>query len=93
MRRLVRFRIRWNHLIEKESLRFKEVESLLSERLWGSMHRIVTHNRSYEKFNDFRTAVLTFLRVEVPENWHLYCDSVTDNFRIINPADFRVLKA
>lgn len=63
------------------------------ERLWGLMHRNVTHNRSYGKFNDFCTAVLTFLRVEVPKNWHLYCDSVTDNFRIINPADFRVLKA
>ena len=62
-------------------------------RLWGLMHKNVTRNRSYGRFNDFCTAVLTFLRVEVPNNWHLYCDSVTDNFRIINPADFRVLKA
>jgi len=37
--------------------------------------------------------VLGFLRDEVPKNWQTYCDSVTDNFRIINPADFRVLKA
>jgi hypothetical protein len=29
----------------------------------------------------------------VPRNWRVYCDSVSDNFRIINPADFRVLKA
>jgi hypothetical protein len=29
----------------------------------------------------------------VPKNWRVYCDSVTDNFRVINPADFRVLKA
>jgi transposase len=63
------------------------------ERLWGLMHKKITHNRSYAKFNDFCTAVLTFLRDEVPKNWHLYCDSVTDNFRIINPADFRVLKS
>ena len=63
------------------------------ERLWGLMHKNVTHNQSYAKFNDFCNAVLNFLRVEVPKNWHLYCDSVTDNFRIINPADFRVLKA
>ena len=34
-----------------------------------------------------------FLRVEVPKNWAVFCDSVTDNFRVINPADFRVLKA
>jgi hypothetical protein len=29
----------------------------------------------------------------VPKNWAIFCDSVTDNFRVINPADFRVLKA
>jgi len=27
----------------------------------------------------------------VPRNWDTYCDRVTDNFRIINPKDFRVL--
>jgi len=27
----------------------------------------------------------------VPRNWHVYCDEVTDNFRVIDPADFRVL--
>jgi hypothetical protein len=32
-------------------------------------------------------------REEVPKNWAILCDSVTDNFRVINPADFRVLKA
>ena len=37
--------------------------------------------------------VLHFLRQEVPKNWAAFCDSVTDNFRVINPADFRVLKA
>lgn len=63
------------------------------ERLWGLMHKNVTHNRCYAKFNDFCNAVLGFLRDEVPKNWRIYCDSVTDNFRIINPADFRVLKA
>lgn len=63
------------------------------ERLWGLMHKNVTHNRCYPKFNDFCDAVLGFLRDNVPKNWRTYCDSVTDNFRIINPADFRVLKA
>ena len=33
----------------------------------------------------------TFLREKVPRNWHVYCDQVTDNFRVIDPADFRVL--
>jgi len=26
-------------------------------------------------------------------NWAVFCDSVTDNFRVINPADFRIIKA
>jgi hypothetical protein len=38
-------------------------------------------------------SVLGFLRDDVPKNWKTYCDTVTDNFRIIDPADFRVLKA
>ena len=63
------------------------------ERLWGLMHKNVTHNRCYAKYNDFCNAVLGFLRDEVPKNWPTYCDTVSDNFRIINPADFRVLKA
>ncbi|MGI8567735.1 MAG: transposase [Methylocella sp.] len=37
------------------------------ERLWGAMHKNVTHNRSYTKFNDFCNAVLNFLRVDVPK--------------------------
>ena len=63
------------------------------ERLWGLMHKNVTHNRCYATYNDFCRSVLHFLREEVPKNWAVFCDSVTDNFRIINPADFRVLKA
>ena len=61
------------------------------ERLWGLMHKHITHNRCYEKFADFSDAFLTFLREEVPRNWHLYCDAVSDNFRIISPKDFRIL--
>src|SRR5215471_15369934 len=63
------------------------------ERLWGLMHQHVTHNRCYTTYNDFCRSVLNFLRKEVPKNWAIFCDSVTDNFRVINPADFRVLKA
>jgi transposase len=61
------------------------------ERLWGLMHKNITHNKCYAKFNDFCDAMLTFLRDEVPKNWQKYCDSVTDNFRIISSKDFRVL--
>jgi hypothetical protein len=35
--------------------------------------------------------VLTFLREEVPRKWHVYCDTVTDNFRVIDPENFRIL--
>ena len=61
------------------------------ERLWGLMHKHVTHNRCHATFADFKAAVLTFLREEVPRKWRTYCDEVTDNFRIISPKDFRVL--
>ena len=61
------------------------------ERLWGLMHRHCTHNKCYAGFKDFTRVVLTFLREKVPRNWHVYCDQVTDNFRVIDPVDFRVL--
>jgi transposase len=61
------------------------------ERLWGLMHKHITHNRCYARFADFRDAMLTFLREEVPRNWESYCDAVSDNFRIISPEDFRIL--
>jgi transposase len=61
------------------------------ERLWGLMHKHVTHNRCHATFADFKAAILTFLRQEVPGKWDTYCDQVTDNFRIISPKDFRVL--
>jgi len=61
------------------------------ERLWRVMHKHTTHNKCYGTFKDFSTAMLTFLRDDVPKNWRTYCDRVTDNFRIINPKDFRVL--
>jgi transposase len=61
------------------------------ERLWGLMHRHITHNKCYASFKDFSTAMLNFLRDDVPNNWHAYCDQVTDNFRIINPTEFRII--
>ena len=62
-----------------------------AERLWGLMHKHVTHNRCHATFADFKAAILTFLREEVPRKWGIYCDEVTDNFRIISPNNFRVL--
>lgn len=61
------------------------------ERLWGLMHKHITHNRCHPNFADFSQAILTFLREEVPRKWHVYCDAVSDNFRIISPKDFRIL--
>jgi transposase len=61
------------------------------ERLWGLMHRNVTHNKCYATCAQFADATLNFLREEVPRNWAELCDSVTDNFRVIKPNDFRVV--
>src|SRR5450759_2341872 len=61
------------------------------ERLWGVMHKHVTHNKSYATCAQFADATLGFLREKVSRIWAELCDSVTDNFRIINPKDFRVV--
>jgi len=39
------------------------------ERLWGAMHKHVTHNKCYATFREFADEALTFLRKDVPENW------------------------
>jgi hypothetical protein len=44
------------------------------ERLWGLMHRHITHNTCDKTFAEFRDAVLTFLtflREEVPRKRHI----------------------
>ena len=28
---------------------------------------------------------------DVPRNWHIYCDEVTDNFRVIDPIKYRII--
>jgi transposase len=61
------------------------------ERLWGLMHRHATHNKCYATFREFSAAMLTFLREDVPANWREWCDEVTDNFRVINPKEFRII--
>ena len=59
------------------------------ERLWGLMHRNVTPNKCYATCAQFADATLDFLHEQVPRNWAHFCDSVTDNFRVISPKNFR----
>jgi transposase len=61
------------------------------ERLWGLMHENVTHNKCYATCAQFADATLEFLRQKVPRNWREYADSVSDNFRVISPKEFRVM--
>lgn len=61
------------------------------ERLWGVMHKHLTHNKCWRDYRTFAETVLWFLRDKVPRRWDDFRDSVTDNFRVINPKDFRVV--
>lgn len=61
------------------------------ERLWGLMHKHVTHNKTYPTCANFAEAMLGFLRQNVPRNWPTFSETVTDNFRVISPKNFRVL--
>jgi transposase len=61
------------------------------ERLWALMHENVTHNRDYKTVNEFRREILRFLRQTVPKHWKRFRDRITDNFRIIRRADFRLI--
>jgi transposase len=61
------------------------------ERLWGVMHKHMTHNKHYQAYREFADDMLKFLRQTVPRRWPEFRDSVTDNFRVIDPNDFRVL--
>ncbi len=61
------------------------------ERLWALMHENVTHNRDYKTFAEFRREIIKFLRHTVPKQWKRFRDRTTDNFRVIQRADFRVI--
>ena len=61
------------------------------ERLWGVMHKHLTHNKCYATYREFAEATLDFLREDVPQRWPEFRDSVTDNFLIIDPKGFRVM--
>jgi len=61
------------------------------ERLWGVMHKHVTHNRCYASQRAFAHAVLTFLRDTVPREFRRFRDQITDNFKLVDASGFRVL--
>ena len=61
------------------------------ERLWGVMHKNITHNKCYENYNAFAEATLGFLREDVPKRWREFRSAITDNFRVIDPKTFRVV--
>lgn len=62
------------------------------ERLWGVMHKCLTHNKCYATYREFADKTLEFLRETVSSRWNELCDVITDNFRVIDPKDFRVLR-
>jgi DDE superfamily endonuclease len=39
------------------------------ERLWGVMHKHLTHHKTYPTYRDFAEAMLHFLHAEVPSRW------------------------
>ena len=61
------------------------------ERLWGLMHEWVTHNRHYDTYEEFTEAITEFLDVTLPENWEQFLDTITDNFRVISPKQYRII--
>ena len=54
------------------------------------MHKHLTHNKGWRDYRTFANAVMWFLTEKIPRCWNDFRDSVTDNFRLINPTDFRV---
>ena len=61
------------------------------ERLWGVMHRHVTHNRFYPDFRQFTEAIFGFFNQTLPWEWETIRDTVTDNFRVITRDQYRVI--
>lgn len=61
------------------------------ERLWGVMHKWVTHNQHYTTFNQFTQAILEFFRKTLPDKWREFRDTVTDNFRIISLDEYKII--
>ena len=58
------------------------------ERLWGLMHRNVTHNKCYATCAQFADATLGFLRETVPRNWADFCEFGHRQFPRHQPKGF-----
>ncbi len=61
------------------------------ERLWGVMHKWVTHNRHYATFNQFTEAIFDFFRKTLPEKWPELRNTVTNNFRVVSLKEYKVI--
>lgn len=61
------------------------------ERLWGLMHKHVTHNHYYAHFNQFTEAIFNFFRRILPKKWNEFRDTITDNFRIITDKNYQLI--
>lgn len=61
------------------------------ERLWGVMHKYVTHNKFHKTYKDFAEAILHFLRETIPKEWKNFRDTVTDNFRVISTHNCKII--
>jgi transposase len=61
------------------------------ERLWGVMHKWVTHNHHYATFDQFTEAILGFFRKTLPDKWCEFRDTVTDNFRVVSLKEYRII--
>lgn len=61
------------------------------ERLWGVMHKCVTHNRHYPTFNQFTDAILGFFRKILPDKWKEFRSTVTDNFRVMSLKEYKIV--
>ena len=60
-------------------------------RLGGLMHGNVTPGKCNTTCGQFAAATLGFLGGKVPRNWANFRHSVTTNFRVISPKDFRAM--
>lgn len=61
------------------------------ERLWGVMHKWVTHNQHYDTFNQFTEAILGFFRNILPDKWEEFRSTVTDYFRVVSLKEYKVI--
>ena len=63
-----------------------------SVKFFAIFARILTAANKEDRNKLIADATLSFLREKVPRSWADLCDSVTDNFRVINPKEFRVMR-